>query len=87
MSFLYLLLKIYPIIGVALGVLCFDLSRSLKQKGNKGYIGLIIFSVFWFLSATTWVVFRGDKNSDRWYRDVFGATSQSFCEPQSPCNT
>ncbi len=86
MSLLYLMLKIYPVIAIGMGIICFDLSRTLKQKGNKGYIGLIIFSAIWFLSGTTWLIFRGDKNADRWYRDVFGATSQKTCTQSNACN-
>lgn len=86
MSLLYLILKIYPVIALGLGIICFDLSRSLKQKGNKGYIGLLLFSVIWFLTGTTWLIFRGDKNADSWYRSVFGATSHKTCIASSPCN-
>ena len=69
MSLLYLIIKLYPLFGLSAVVLCLDLTRSYRRKGNSIWIGFGIFTVVFFLTVVLWVVFRGDLNSERWFSD------------------
>ncbi|NDF14203.1 hypothetical protein EB061_02630 [bacterium] len=68
MSLLFLLIKVYPAFGLVLGLLFFDLARTLKRGANKAWIGVIGLSGLCFATAVLWVMFRGDRHADQWYR-------------------
>jgi hypothetical protein len=70
MSIVYLFIKIYPFFGISLGVLCTDLSRALKRRANKAWVGLMLFSIVFYVSAVVWLIFRGDKNADAWFEGL-----------------
>ncbi len=67
MGLVFLLIKIFPFFGISFGIIFFDLARSLKRKGNKSWIGLLLVSFFMFFASLAWVFFRGDRNADLWF--------------------
>lgn len=69
MSVLYLIIKLYPLFGLSMVVLCFDLTRTYRRKANNIWIGFAIFAVIFFLSVCAWVFFRGDLHSEQWFSD------------------
>jgi ABC-type polysaccharide transport system permease subunit len=69
MSVLYLIIKLYPLFGLSMAVLCFDLSRSYRRKANSIWIGFAIFTVLFVVSVAAWLFYRGDLHSERWFAD------------------
>jgi hypothetical protein len=67
MGLVYLFIKIFPIFGVALGIVSIDLARNFKRKGNRAWIGMVLFSIFFFVMTGLWIYFRGDRNADVWF--------------------
>ncbi len=67
MSLIYLVMKLYPVFGISLAFLFFDLGKSLRRKGSRGWFGMLVFSVVFLASAIGWGVLRGDKNADAWF--------------------
>jgi hypothetical protein len=67
MGLVFLVLKVFPVFGISLSVLCFDLARDLKRKGNKAWIGIILLSVIMMVLTGLWVYFRGDRHADLWF--------------------
>jgi hypothetical protein len=70
MSLLFLLIKVYPAFGVALGVFFFDAARTLRRGANKAWMGVIVISLLFFVTSVLWIVYRGDRNADQWYQRV-----------------
>ncbi len=67
MSLVFFFLKIFPFFGIALTVLFFDLARTFKRRGNRAWMGMILFGIFSLGLTAAWVYYRGDKNADRWF--------------------
>ena len=67
MSLIFLVVKLYPVFGISLTFLLFDFSRNFYRKGNRAWIGALLFSLLFFASTIVWVVLRGDKNADLWF--------------------
>jgi hypothetical protein len=67
MGLVFLVIKIFPFFGISFGVIFLDLSRSMKRKGGKSWIGLLFVSAMMFLTTAAWVFFRGDRNADLWF--------------------
>ncbi len=72
MRALYLLARIYPLLGLALAVLIADMGLHFRRK-NQDYqyycwfwSGLLLFFIL------LWVIFRGDLHSDEWVKALFG---------------
>jgi len=70
MGIVYLFIKLYPVFGISLGVLLIDLTRSMKRRKNKAWVGLLLFAILFFASSVIWLVFRGDKNADLWFKEM-----------------
>ena len=70
MSLFYLLLKVFPAFGLGFGVFCFDISRNLKRKGNKAWIGIALIAVVNLALTGIWIYFRGDRHADLWFGRV-----------------
>jgi len=70
MGIVYLFMKLYPVFGISLGVLLIDLSRSMKRRKNKAWIGLLLFAVLFFATSVIWLALRGDKNADLWFKGM-----------------
>ena len=68
MGLVYLFIKIFPVFGIALTILFSDLTRNFKRKGNRAWIGTLLFGSIFVAASIVWVVFRGDKNADLWFR-------------------
>jgi hypothetical protein len=67
MSLVFFFLKIYPFFGIGLTVLCWDLSRSLRRRANRSWIGMALFGLLFFSTTALWIGFRGDRNADLWF--------------------
>ncbi len=67
MSVFYLVIKLYPLFGLAAAILCLDLARTYRRKANSVWIGFAMFCVIFLISVGAWVYFRGDLNSERWF--------------------
>ena len=70
MGLIYLFIKIFPFFGLSLTVVGFDLARNFRRKGNRAWYGMIVFSLFFAAASVLWIVYRGDKNADYWFRRV-----------------
>jgi hypothetical protein len=70
MSFLFLLIKLYPLFGLAMAILCFDLTRTYRRKANSIWLGFGIFTILFILSVVAWVYFRGDLHSQEWFNAI-----------------
>ena len=70
MGLIYLFIKVFPFFGIALIFLTIDLARNFKRKGNPTWIGMIAFSVIFMIATILWIVFRGDKNADYWFKAI-----------------
>jgi len=67
MGLVFLFIKIFPFFGISLGVIFLDLSRSMKRKGSKSWLGLLFLCASMFLLTGAWIFFRGDRNADLWF--------------------
>jgi hypothetical protein len=67
MGLVFLFIKIFPVFGISLGVIFLDISRSMKRRGSKGWLGLLGLSVVFFVLTAAWIFFRGDRNADLWF--------------------
>ena len=68
MGLVYALIRLYPFIAFSMVVVLVDIAIALRRKGRKKeMVGVIILGVFFFVSATCWLIFRGDKNADTWF--------------------
>lgn len=70
MSILYLVIKLYPLFGLSLTILSFDLARTYRRRVNGVWVGFAIFAVLFFVSVVLWIYFRGDLNSEYWIRAI-----------------
>jgi hypothetical protein len=70
MGLVFLIIKIFPVFGISLAVLCFDLARDLKRKGNKAWIGIILLSFIMLILSGLWVFYRGDRHADLWFTRI-----------------
>jgi hypothetical protein len=70
MGLIYLFLKIFPIFGLALAIVCVDLARNFKRKANKTWVGMLVFAAFFLALTGVWFFFRGDKNADLWFQEL-----------------
>lgn len=68
MSAIYIFIKIYPFIALSFAIVFFDLMRALKRKGNKTYLLMASFMTFCLGTAGIWILARGDKNAEVWFR-------------------
>jgi ABC-type polysaccharide transport system permease subunit len=68
MSILYLVIKLYPLFGLSMAILCIDLTRTYRRRLNSIWVGFAIFAVLFIASVILWVFFRGDLNSEKWIR-------------------
>ncbi len=50
----------------------FDLTKAMKQKGDKSYVAYGLGSGFLWLSILIWLFFRGDQNAESWYKSIVG---------------
>ncbi|MBS1958635.1 MAG: hypothetical protein JST80_04105 [Bdellovibrionales bacterium] len=67
MSIFYLLIKLYPLFGLSLTVLCFDLTRTYRRRANPVWIGFALFCAIFAVTTVLWFVYRGDINSEKWF--------------------
>jgi hypothetical protein len=67
MSIIYLIVKLYPFVGITFAVLCFDLMRSSKQKGHPVWMVFAAGLVFFLITTLLWLINRGDQNADIWF--------------------
>ena len=67
---MFLFIKIFPIFGFTLTIVCIDLARYFKRKANRAWIGMMLLAAIFSASSVAWVVFRGDKNADNWFRYI-----------------
>lgn len=67
MGLIFLFIKVYPVFGISLAVLSFDLARNFKRKGNRAWVGMVAFGAFFVISSIVWAVLRGDRNADKWF--------------------
>ena len=67
MHTLHTLLRYYPFWAFPLALLLGELTLYYRRKGKKRQ-QYVMFTLCFLLFATgvTWLVFRGDKNSDHW---------------------
>ena len=70
MGVLYYLIKIYPFVAIVISFASGDIAVALRRKGNKAWIGFVLFCVIFGLSVVPWAWFRGDKNADIWFQAV-----------------
>ena len=68
MRFVYLFLRFFPILAVALSVVSMQFVVYYRRRANKTYYFYMGFIVFLILLSLIWVVFRGDLHSDEWLR-------------------
>jgi len=67
MGLVFLFIKIFPFFGISLGIIFLDLARSMKRKGSKSWLGLLVLCLSMFLVTAAWIFFRGDRNADIWF--------------------
>ncbi len=72
MNPLFLFLKLYPFIAAPIAYILFDLTKAMKQKGDKSYVAYGLGSGFLWLSILIWLFFRGDQNAESWYKSIVG---------------
>ena len=70
MSLIYMVMKLYPVFGISLTFLFFDLFRNLRRKGNRAYIGMFCFALIFLASTIVWFVLAGYKNADVWFNQL-----------------
>jgi len=72
MTFLYMVARFWPIIGIALILLSVEVALYYRRSGRLwSQVVMVLFVLLFMGSTAVWVVFRGDQNSDRWVTDFF----------------
>jgi hypothetical protein len=70
MSLVFLAIKLFPFFGISIAFIFFDLSKSFYRKGNKTWVGMVIFSLIFLGMTGAWVYLRGDRNADIWFENL-----------------
>jgi hypothetical protein len=70
MGVVFLFIKIFPVFGIALTILFSDLTRNFRRKGNRAWVGTLMIGFIFFALSVVWIVFRGDRNADLWFRNM-----------------
>jgi hypothetical protein len=73
MRYLFAFLRYYPLFAIPLAGVLAELAFFLKRKGAKSHILYWLLTFFLVSTSIAWIVFRGDTESDRWLKKIFGA--------------
>ncbi len=73
MHFLFVLIKVYPVVAITAAVVCLQFAIHFKrQKKRKPLVAFLLALFFLVSSALAWVYYRGDLHADRWLKSQIG---------------